>query len=162
MGSLLVGAKLVGLVDSAALVASANLLETGMEPVNLVGAGGGAGAADDSRSVVCGDPDRVVRGTSDRVLGSDDGAEIENVDTVHLSEQLETGKTGLLLKVGGHGAGGGGGTDQGLGASNLRQLLSGLDGLVLLQHGGGAEPANLGSGDSASGDQRSSQSEHLC
>lgn len=45
------------------------------------------------------------RGALDGVLGSDDGAEVENVDTVHLTEQLESSQTGLLLEVSGHGAG---------------------------------------------------------
>lgn len=163
MRGLLVSAKLVSLVNSAALVASADLVHTGVEPLDLVGAVGSSGAADDSRGVVCGDPDGVIGGTLDGVLGSDDGAEIENVDSVHLTEQLESSQTGLLLQVGGDGAGGGRGSDQGLGAGDLGQLLGGLDGLVLHEGGGGGESGNLlGSSDSACGKQRSSQSEHLC
>ena len=162
VGSLLIGTELVSSVDGAALVASANLLDASVEPLDLVGAVGGSGAADDSRAVVCGDPDGVIGSTLDGVLGSDDGAEIENVDTVHLSEQLESSQTGLLLQVGGDSAGGGGGSDQGLGAGDLGELLGGLDGLVLHESRGGGESGNLlGSSDSACGKQRSSQGEHL-
>lgn len=162
VGSLLIGAKLISSVDGAALVASADLIDTGVEPLDLVGAVGGTGAADDSGVVVCGDPDGVVGGALDGVLGSDDGAEVENVDTVHLTEQLESSQTGLLLEVSGHGAGGGGGSDQGLGAGDLGELLGGLDGLVLQESRGRGESSNLlGSSNSACGKQRSSQGEHL-
>lgn len=161
VGSLLISTELVSTVDGAALVTSADLVDASVEPLDLVGSMGSAGAADDSRGVVCGDPDGVVGSALDGVLGPDDGAEIENVDAVHLSEQLESGQTGLLLQVGGHGAGGGGGSDQRLGAGHLGQLLGGLDGLVLQEGGGRRESGNLGSSDSACGKQRSSQSEHL-
>lgn len=40
VGSLLIGAKLISSVDGAALVASADLIDTGVEPLDLVGAVG--------------------------------------------------------------------------------------------------------------------------
>jgi hypothetical protein len=79
------------------------------EPVDNVRVGGRAGAAGVLLVAGGADEDGVLEGALARRV---ERPHVEDVDALHLSEDLETLDTGGLLQIGGDGAGGGTGSDE--------------------------------------------------
>lgn len=127
VGSVLVALEVEG-VDGTALHAATELVLLEHEPENIVGVGGGAGAANHALNVIGEDFDWVgLSSNSARV----ERAVVEDLDTLELTEELETLKTGGLLDVGGD--------------------LAGLSSLTIELGGRGTRGHALGGGESADG-----------
>jgi len=115
------GANVLHLVDAAALGATLDGAVAGhTQPCDTVGVGGESGAA--GKLLVAGrlDHDRVLHRAE---AAGVEWAHVENVNTLHLSENLETLKTGSLLEIGGDSAGGSTGTEEVLLALHLIEDL---------------------------------------
>lgn len=72
------------------------------EPDDDVGVGGRAGAASELLLAGGADQDGVLQGS---LAAGVEGAHVEDVDALHLSEDFETLETGGLFEIGGDGAG---------------------------------------------------------
>lgn len=142
----ILGADVVHLVDAAALGASLNgalagelselqcqqftsirpgfCVKTYAEPVNVVRVGGETSATSELLLTGGSDDDGLSHRTQ---AGSVERAHIEDIDTLHLTENLQALQTGGLLEIGRDGTGLGTGTEEVVLAADLcgRILVSG-------------------------------------
>lgn len=133
--AVVLGTDVLHLVDAAALGASLNGALLGQtEPDDDVGVGGRAGAASELLLAGGADQDGVLQGS---LAAGVEGAHVEDVDALHLSEDFETLETGGLFEIGGDGAGLATGSDEVLLDLDLRQSLVGAD-LLLGRAGKGS------------------------
>lgn len=110
----------LGGVHRATLPASRWLLLVNLHPVGLVVISSLTSATDVTVTDVSGDQVRVDHGACTLENGL---LSVENIDTFHLTQNLETFQTGGLVNVGGDGTWLGTGTDQRVGAVDLGQVF---------------------------------------
>lgn len=149
--------EIVNSVDTTAFPAAGNLLGSGLEPLNSVRAGGGTGATNVSVVLVTVDHDGV--GNSSSAAGIK-RSRVENVNTLSETKKLESGKTSLLLKVGGDSALGSSRTDKSLGAFNLGEVSGGLSSNLLVSEEGSSREVASDHGSSNEKGAAESRSNH--
>lgn len=100
LGAALDGALAGDLLLLSAFHSSPKTFNTYAEPLDAVGVGGEAGTTGKLLVTSRADGDGVLHGTLARGV---ERAHVENVNALHLSENLETLDTGGLLEIGRHG-----------------------------------------------------------
>jgi hypothetical protein len=117
----ILGTDVVHLVDAAALGASLDRALAGKaEPVNTVRVGRETSATGELLLASRSDHDGILHRSK---AGGIKRAHVEDVDTLHLTENLQTLETGGLLEIGGDGTGGGTRTEEILLSLDLLQDL---------------------------------------
>jgi hypothetical protein len=135
----------VHLVDAAALGASLDRALAGeAEPVNTVRVGRETSATSELLLASRSNHDGVLHRSE---AGGIERAHVENVNTLHLTENLQTFETGGLLEIGGDGTGGGTRTEEILLSLDLLQNLVGSNLLL----GGASESSSLLAGGGRAG-----------
>lgn len=100
--TIILWANIIHLVDPTTLRAALDrAIARGGQPDDIVGVGGEAGAAEVLLVTKGLDDNGVVEGS---LSAGVQGSHVEDVDALHLSENLETLQTGGLFQVGGDGA----------------------------------------------------------